>query len=63
MSWSVYAIGTPENVCKKIDETLNAYSPGQSHDEFAAAAPSLKSLVAQNFAKPEKADWIKGVRC
>lgn len=49
MSWSISVIGTPENVCKALDEESGKLT-GQSKVEFDDALPHLKAIVAQNFA-------------
>lgn len=50
MSWSVYLIGSPENVSKALDTNSTNLS-GQSKAEFDAALPHIKALVEQNVNK------------
>jgi hypothetical protein len=48
MSWSFTHEGTPEEVAAALDAQSERLS-GQSKDEFDAALPHLKGLVAENF--------------
>jgi hypothetical protein len=49
MSWSIYAVGSPD----KVKETLKKYSEsmgsGPSKEEFDKALPNFLSLIDQNF--------------
>lgn len=48
MSWSVRLIGTPEAICKALDEEEGKMS-GQCLLEFQASKPSLQALLRENF--------------
>lgn len=48
MSWSVYMVGTPENLAKAL-EVEGASWDGQSKLEFDAAKSALIALVKENF--------------
>lgn len=54
MSWTFYRTGKPADVCAELDRQLEGMAPGQSRDEFAAAAPHIKGLVAQTIARTDK---------
>jgi hypothetical protein len=58
MSWCVYAVGTPKNVCDFLSQHM-AGQTGQSADEYNAAKPHLIGLVEQNFVKLDKCTWAK----
>jgi hypothetical protein len=47
MSYSISLLGTPENICKALDEQSLTLT-GQSKAEFDEALPHLKGLVSQN---------------
>lgn len=49
MSWSVYLTGTPDAVAAALDKDFERYGEGPSKEEFRAALPSLKSLIALNY--------------
>ena len=49
MSWSIHTlIGTPENICKKLDEQ-HANLSGLSQEEFGNAITHMKGLILMNF--------------
>jgi hypothetical protein len=45
MSWYVNLIGTPEGVCKKLDEIGEQMQDSQSKEEFLEAKPHLQGLL------------------
>lgn len=49
MSWSISLIGNPQKVIDALNEQSEKLT-GQSKLEYDAALPSLRSLVAENFA-------------
>ncbi len=51
MSWSIGFIGTPENISKALDDYSETKISGQSKEEFDAALPHMKGLVAQNYGQ------------
>jgi len=52
MSWSINAIGKPENIVKAL-EAESTKMTGQSKVEYDDALPHLVGLVKQNFLGPD----------
>lgn len=48
MSWSVNYMGTPQAIAESLDKYSSDLS-GYSKEEFDAALPHLKGLLAENF--------------
>lgn len=48
MSWSISLIGTPENVSEALDKHSEGLT-GVSKEEFDAALPNIKGLIAMNY--------------
>lgn len=57
MSWSVNYIGTAQNIINALNEQSEKFT-GQTKEEFDAALPHIRGLLAENYA-PEKPPLLK----
>lgn len=51
MSWNVSFIGTPAKITEALEEYSTRVLSGTSKEEFEAALPHFKALLAQNYSK------------
>lgn len=52
MSWSVNYIGTAQKIIDALNEQSEKFT-GQTKEEFDAALPHLRGLLAENYAEKQ----------